>query len=160
MWCWIFFFFFLNEPFSYVLSFGSEDQTSIITTTQTRSPEKCIFMSLTSLLVGFAFLDKGVIASNRKHKSAKISLTLFERRGNLQWNSCLYMLSTFLHQTGRKKFGWDVWCHILDIQIKQIKCSLSCLRINPSSGTSELCSDAGIQGCSSWLWCPSFPTQQ
>lgn len=80
----------MSESFSYVLSIGSIDQTSIITTMQTRSPEKCIFMSLTSLLVGFAFLDKGVIASNRKHKSAKISLTLLERRGNLQWISCLF----------------------------------------------------------------------
>lgn len=83
-------FFFKNESFSYVLSVGLIDQTSIITTTQTCSHKKCTFMNLTCFLVGFAFLDKGVIALNRKHKSGKINLTLLERRGNRQWISCLY----------------------------------------------------------------------
>lgn len=41
-------FFVMNDLFSYVLSVGSIDQTSIITTMQICSREKCNFMSLTS----------------------------------------------------------------------------------------------------------------
>lgn len=44
----LFFFFVMNDLFSYVLSVGAIDQTSIITTMQICSREKCNFMSLTS----------------------------------------------------------------------------------------------------------------
>lgn len=40
--------------------------------------------------MGFAFLDKGLIALNRKYEKAEITLTLLERRGNLLRISCLY----------------------------------------------------------------------
>lgn len=76
-------------------------QTSIITLHRPTVLKSVFYMSLTSLSAAFAFLDKGVIASNRKHEGAKISLTLLERRGNLQWISCLY--ASYFSASGRQK---------------------------------------------------------
>lgn len=73
--------------------------------------------------------------------------------------SCGLALSVLAFWPLEKHKEGMVSVYVQDSQIKQIKHTLRCPRILFGSATSEMSPDALIQGCSSWLWGPSFPTR-